>query len=73
MAHDDEADVAMSGKYSLCFNSEHDYTFCWFYNDQEKQLSQYKLNKDMIRVITNELIGLDVGFPFTMTGKTTLT
>ena len=40
MAHDDEADFAMSGKYSLCFKSEDDYSVRWFYYDQEKQLSQ---------------------------------
>ena len=70
MAHDDEADFTMSGKCSLCFNSEDDYSVHWIYNDQEKQTSQYKLNKDMIRDITYKLIGLDVGFPCTMTGNT---
>jgi hypothetical protein len=38
--HDDEADFDMSGKYSLCFNSEDDYSVCWLHNDQEKQSSQ---------------------------------
>jgi hypothetical protein len=46
---------------------------CWNYNDKEKQTSQYKLNKDMIIVITQELVGHDVGFPCTMVGNTTLT
>ena len=73
MAHDDEEDFAMSGKYVLCFNSEDDYSVHWIYNDKEKQTPQYKLNKDMIRVITHKLIDLDVGFPCTMTGNTTLT
>ena len=73
MAHDDEADFAMSGKYWLCFNSEDDYSVHWLYNDQEKQTSQYKFTKDMIGVITHKLIGHDIGFPCTMTGNTTLT
>ena len=34
-AHDEEeADFDMSGKYSLCFNSEDDYSVCWLTNDQ---------------------------------------
>ena len=36
-------------------------------------MSQYELNKDMIRVITHELIGHDVSFPCTVPGNTTLT
>ena len=35
-------------------------------------MSQYKLNKEMIRFITHELIGHDVGFPCTVPGNTNL-
>ena len=72
--HDDEdADFDMSGEYSLCFNSEDDYSVRWLSKDQEKKSLQYKLNKDMIQVITHQFIGLDVGFPCTLKGNTTLT
>ncbi len=63
----------MSGEYSLCFNSEDDYSVFWLSKDQEKHSSQYKLNMEMIQVITHELIGLDFGFPCTLKGNTTLT